>query len=146
MLLGLCRVLGIFILALEEVTVLILVLNVAFCLVLSEEATHLAAIKSEDSAAANPAIILPLTFIEIAIDIVMDTSAIPHVMLHVSLIEFTVGHEDLDLAISNFVPIEARLNNLIGQSEENTVTKWFIIAPFTLVYRTSFAKLAESST
>jgi len=144
LLLRLGRVFGVFVLTLEKVAVLVLELNVAFCLILCEETAHFASVESEDPAAAHSAIILPLSLVEITIGVVVNARAVTHVVLHVAFVEFAIRHEDLDLAISDFVPIKSGLNNLVRQREENAVTKWLVIAPLALVDGTSLAEFAKA--
>ena len=146
LLLWLSSVLSIFILTLEKVAMLVFILDVAFSLIFSEETTHFAPIKSENPATAYSAVILPLSLVKISIQVVVNTCAITHIVFHISFVEFSIRHEDLDLAISNLVAVEASLNDLIGQTEKNTIAKWLVVTPFSFVDCTCLAKLADTST
>lgn len=123
----------------------VLVFNISIGLVFHEETAQFAAVTSEDPAAAHAPIVLPLTFVEISILVVLNTSGISEIILEIAFVEFSVRHVQFDLPVDYFKAIESRLNNFIGQCVKNTVTLGFIISEFAPIHRSSLSELAKAS-
>lgn len=122
----------------------VLILDVALGFVLCEEAFEETAVRLLDAPSADSAIVHPFAFVGITILVVVSSSGVSLVVLEHSLEELSVREQDLNLTVSQAVPIESALDDFVGKREEQPVAIWLVVLPFALVDGTCLAELANA--
>ena len=133
-----------FVICLDEVSPCVLELNRAFKAVICETAYKLASVLVENPPATDSFVLLPLSVVEIPIQVVVNSCAMTHCRFHVSLVEFAIYEQNFYLTVDDAVPIKPSLDNFVRQSEKDTVTLWLVISPFAFIQSASKAKFAHA--
>ena len=98
----------------------------------------------EKPPATDSFVLLPLSVVEIPIQVVVNACAVTHCRFHVSLVEFAIYKQYFDLTVDDTVPVKPSLDNFVRQSEEDTVTLWLVVSPFAFIQSASKPKFAHA--
>jgi hypothetical protein len=130
---------------LENVAILVVHFYISVGFVFNKHAGYFSSIGLRDTASSDSLVIEPIAVIGITVEVVVFTSRVAHVVLHVTFIEFSISEEDLDLAISNLPVFKATFDYFISRSEKPSVSIRSIFFPVTTV-NTTVREFAKTST
>lgn len=74
-------------------------------------------------------IAVPRSFIDVAVQIVLSSLSVPHVVLHCSFEVLAVSEQDLDLSINHPVPFKLSLNQFVRVAEQSSCAHGFAVTP-----------------
>ena len=131
----------------EDVALFVIKLNITVSHVSDEPSIDWTSIFEPDTSTvfAPAAIIIPGSFINVLICVVMSSGVVAHILFELAFVILAIRKQNLGLSIKDFPAIESTLNDLIREAKEQSKSMRFPISPFTFV-NSSIRKPASTYT